>query len=136
MARAVEFDLRRMALTLRAGDRRCAVRRAAHDFFKRALPSVAVGQADDDQAEVHEVGDDREKGRLVAAMLCRARSEGTAHLSYQSAGHPQLPRLLPEASHRRGHTAEASRRADDDRVIVRELLDLGDWSGLVGLEVE
>src|SRR3984957_13758419 len=58
MPRPVELDLRRVALTLRAGNRRCAVGRAADDFVKRALPRMAVGQADNDQAEVHQVGDD------------------------------------------------------------------------------
>src|ERR1700722_679294 len=117
MPGAVEFNLRRLALTLPAGDRSSAVGRAAHDLVKSALPRMAVGQADDDQAEVHQVGDNREKSRLVAAVLGRARGKGAAHLSYQGAGHPQLLRLLPEAPHGRGHAAEPSRRADDDRVI-------------------
>src|ERR1700722_2484275 len=72
MPRAVQFDLRRLALTLRAGNRRGAVRRAADNLDERALPCVAVGQADDDQAEVHQVGDDGEEGCLVAAVLGRA----------------------------------------------------------------
>src|ERR1700722_6603271 len=55
MPRAVEFDFRRMALTLRAGNRRCAVGRATHDFVERALPRMAVGQAGDDQAEGSQV---------------------------------------------------------------------------------
>src|ERR1700722_18300010 len=81
MPRAVEFDFRRMALTLRAGNRRCAVGRATHDFVERALARVAVGQADDDQAEVHQVGDDGEKGHLVAAVLGLPRVKGAADFS-------------------------------------------------------
>ena len=50
--------------------------------------------------------------------------------------HPQLAGLLPEAAHRRRHAAEPRRRADHDRVIVRQFLDLGDWSRLIELEVE
>src|SRR5580692_6755356 len=90
MPRAVEFDFRRMALTLRAGNRRCAVGRAAHDFVERALPRMAIGQTDDDQAEVHQVGDDGEKGHLIAAVLGGARGECAADFSQQGAGHPQL----------------------------------------------
>src|SRR5690242_13466606 len=113
MPGAVEFDLRRLALPLRARDRCRAVGRAAHDFVERALPRVAVGQADNDQAEVQEVGDDGEKGCLVTAMLGRARGEGATYLSYQGSCHPQLTGLLPEAAHCRGHTAKARGRADD-----------------------
>ena len=76
MAGALEFNLARMPLALSAGDRRRAVGRAAHDLLERHLACVAVGQADDHQAEMQQVGDDREQRRLVAAMLARARGEG------------------------------------------------------------
>src|ERR1700722_7686113 len=49
MPGAVQFDLRRLALPLRAGDRCRTVGRAAHNFVERALPRMAVGQADNDQ---------------------------------------------------------------------------------------
>src|ERR1700733_1233690 len=81
MPGAVEFDLGRLALALPAGDCGCAIRRAADDLVERALPRVAVGQADDDEAEVQEVGDDREERRLIAAMLRRSRSERATHFS-------------------------------------------------------
>ena len=76
-----------------------------------------------------------EERRLVAAVLRRAGGEGAAHLSNQGAAQPQSPGLLPEAAHRGGHAPEAGRRPDDDRVVIGEILDLGDRRGLVELEV-
>src|SRR4029077_5936195 len=78
MPGAVEFDLRRLALALGACDCGCAVGRSADDLVERHLAGMALRQADDDQAEVHQVGDDREKGGFVAAVLRRARGEGAA----------------------------------------------------------
>src|ERR1700722_16386940 len=133
--RAVEFDLGRLALALPARDCGCAIRRTADDLVKRALPRVAIGQADDDQAEMEEVRDDRQERHLVAAMLRRSRGERAAHLSNQRAAQPQLAALLPETAHGRGHAAETCRRAHDDRVIVRQFFDLGDRRWLIELEV-
>ena len=127
--------LGRLTLPLRAGDRRRAVRRSADDFVEGHLAGVAIGQTDDDHAEMHQVGDDGEEGRFVAAMLRRARGKGPSGLANQCSAHPQSARLLPEASHRRGHAAESRRRADYDRVVVRKLARRGDRRGLIKLEM-
>ena len=56
-------------------------------------------------------------------------------LPMQRAGRPERAGLLPESSHGGGHAAEPRRRADDDRVVVGKVLDLGDRRGLVELEM-
>ncbi len=45
---------------------------------------------------------------------------------------PACSKKLPSAE---GHAAEPGRRADDDRVVVRQILDLGDGRRLVELEM-
>ncbi|MGY4355869.1 hypothetical protein ACVW0J_002362 [Bradyrhizobium sp. i1.7.7] len=43
--------------------------------------------------------------------------------------------LVQEVRHLRGHAAEAGAGADDDRIVIGEVLDLGDGRSLVDLVV-
>ena len=55
---AVKFDLARLTLPLRAGDRGRSIGRSADDFVETHLAGMAIGQTDDNHPEVHEIGDD------------------------------------------------------------------------------
>ncbi len=134
-ARAVEVDRARLALALAAGDRGRAVGAAAGDLIQRHLALEAVRQADDDHPEVQQVGDDREQRYLLPAMLGRGRREGAADLAVERASHPQPASLVEEGRHLRRHATEARRCADNDGVVVRQLVDAGQRRGLVELEV-
>src|SRR5690606_37271571 len=114
---AAEFDPRRLPGTIAGGDRGGPVRAAAGDFLERILALEAVGQADGDQAEVHQVGQDGEQGHLLTTVLGSGRGERTAHLPVQGARGPQAATLVEEVGHLRSHPAEAGTAADDDRVV-------------------
>src|SRR5579863_6078690 len=78
IARACEFVFGWLAAAVAAGDRGGAVGRAARHFVEFHLAAKTIVHADDDHAEMQEVGDDREQRRLLAAMLGRGRGEGAA----------------------------------------------------------
>ena len=54
-------------------------------FLHAHLASEAIVQADNGQAEMQQVGDDREERRLLAAMLGGGRGEGPADLAVERA---------------------------------------------------
>ena len=62
------------------------------------------------------------------------RGEDAADLADQRALHPQAAGLVEEVAHLRRHVAEAGRRAEDDRVVIGELVDGGDRRRLVELD--
>lgn len=45
------------------------------------------------------------------------------------------PARVEEVRHLRGHTTEAGAGADDDRVVIGEIVDLGDRGGLIDLVI-
>ncbi len=61
--------------------------------------------------------------------------EGAADLAVQRALGPEAAGLVEEVRHLRRHPAEAGAGADDDGVVVREILDLGDRGGLIELVI-
>ena len=79
-------------------------------------------------------GVEGEDGALLAAMLGRGRGEDAADLADQRALDPQPAGLVEEVAHLRRHHAEAGRRAEDDGVVVGELVDGRDRRRLVQLE--
>ena len=81
IARAGELVFGRLAAAVAAGDRGCAIGRAAGDFVELHLAGKAVVEPDDGQAEMQEVGDDREQRGLLAAVLGRGRGKGAADLA-------------------------------------------------------
>jgi hypothetical protein len=68
-------------------------------------------------------------------MLASRGREGTADLAVQRAPHPQAAGLVQKTSHLRGHAAESCRRADDDGIVVGEILDRRDRRTLFEFEV-
>ena len=82
---------------------------------------------------MQEVGDDGEQCRLLAAVLGRGGGEGAADLAVQCASRPEAAGLVEKIRHLRGHPAEARAGADDDGVVVDEIIDLGDRRGLIEL---
>ena len=64
-------------------------------------------------------------------MLCGGRRERTADLTVERAARPKPARLVEEVGHLRRQTAKPGTRADDDGIVVDEILDLGDWGGLI-----
>src|ERR1700730_14514964 len=96
---------------------------------------MAVVQSHDYHSEVQQVGDDREEGRLLAAMLCRGRREGAADLAVQSSTLPKPPGLVEEVGHRRIQTAEPGASTHNNGVVIGEVFDLRHRSRLVELEV-
>ncbi len=96
---------------------------------------MAIIEADDHHAEVQQVGDDREEGGLLAAVLGGGRAERRADLAVEGAGGPESAGLVEEVGHLRGHPPEPGAHADDDRVVVGEILDRGDGRALVQLVI-
>src|SRR5215210_3865423 len=70
-AGGVKLVLAGLTLALPAGDGRRAVRRSTDDLVERHLALIRIRQPDDHHAEVQEVGDACEKGRLLASVLRR-----------------------------------------------------------------
>src|SRR3984957_9789487 len=103
IARAGEFVVGGLAAAVAAGDRGGAIGRAAGDVIELHLAGEAVVQADDGHAEMQQVGDDREKRGLLAAVLGRGRGKGAADLAVQRALHPEAAGLVEEIRHLRGH---------------------------------
>jgi hypothetical protein len=73
---------------------------------------------------MEQVGDDREKRGFLPAMLSRGRREGTADLAVELALEPEAAGTIPEARHLARHPPEARRCADDDAVIIGQLVDV------------
>jgi hypothetical protein len=111
-------------LAFATGDGRSAVRRAADDFFERHLLGERIRQADDDHAEVQQVHDAGELRRLLAAMLRGRRRHHGADFADHLAARPELDSLVPEVRHWSDHAAVARRDAENDRVVVGQLLRL------------
>ena len=63
------------------------------------------------------------------------RGECAADLAVQRALGPEAAGLVEEVRHLRRHAAEAGAGADDDGVVVGEVVDLGDRGGLIELVV-
>ena len=63
------------------------------------------------------------------------RGEGAADLAVQRALDPEAAGLIEEIRHLRRHAAEAGAGADDDGVVVGEVLDLGDRRSLIELVI-
>jgi hypothetical protein len=66
---ARQFDFAGLARAIAAGDGGRSIGRAADDFAQGHLPLVAVWNPDDGHTEVQQVGDDREQGRFLTAVL-------------------------------------------------------------------
>ncbi|MCY1308776.1 hypothetical protein D9M70_588120 [compost metagenome] len=75
-------------------------------------------------------GEDR---RFLAAMLASGRGEDAADAADQGVPRPDTTRLIEEVFHLGCHVAEACRRTDDDRVIVRQFRDARDRCDLIAL---
>ena len=133
--RPVELIRARLALPLATRDGGRTIGTAARDLIELHLALKAVGQADNHQAQVQQVGDDREEGRFLATVLGCRRGKGAAHFSVQRAFHPQTAGLIQEGGHLRRHPSEARWSTDDDGVVIGELVDRCDRSFLVELEV-
>src|SRR5271166_4274237 len=94
VARTLQFNRAGAALALAAGNRGRAIGAAADDFRERHLTLMAVWKADDRHAEVQEVGNDREQGGFLAAVLGRRAGEGPTDLAVECAAEPQAARLV------------------------------------------
>ena len=84
---------------------------------------------------MQEVGDDREERHLLAAMLRGRGGEGAPDFPMQRATHPQAAGLIQKIRHLRRHAPEARAHADDDRVVIRELVHRRNWGFLIQLEM-
>src|SRR3546814_3231622 len=74
-----------------------------------------------------------EDGAFLAAVLLGARREHAADLADQRALHPQRTRLVEKRAHLAGHVAVARRRAENDRVVIRQVFNRHDRRRLVKL---
>src|SRR5690606_10545372 len=129
----VTFNPRRLPGTVARGNGRGPIRAAPGDFLERVLALEAVGQADRDQSEVHQVGKDGEQGHFLSAVLGCGRGECTADLPIEGTRCPQAATLVEEIGHLRRHAAETRAAADDDRVVLRQVRHLRDRGRLVEL---
>ncbi len=64
-------------------------------------------------------------------MLGRGRGEGAADFAVQRALGPEASGLVEEIGHLRRHPAKTSAGADDDCIVIGEVLDLRDRRGLI-----
>lgn len=124
-ARAFQLVGARSSVTTIAvvGEGRGAIGRSAGDFVHAHLTLEAVGQASDHHAEMEKHSMGGKDRRFLAAMLASRRGEDAADTADQGVPRPDTACLIEEVFHLRRHVAEACRRADDDRVIVRQLRD-------------
>lgn len=72
---------------------------------------------------------------FLPAVLGRGRGEGAADLAVQGTLGPEAAGLIEEVGHLRGHPAKARAGADDDGVVIGEVLDLGDGGSLIELVI-
>src|SRR5262249_22538593 len=135
IARACKFIGARESAAVAASDRGGAVRRPAGDLVELHLACEAVVEPDHNHAEMKQVGDDREQGGLLAAVLGGCRGKRTTDFAVQRAFHPQAAGLIEKIRHLRGNAAEARAGPDNDSVVVRKLIDLRDRGGLIELVV-
>src|SRR5882757_6436935 len=136
MSRPGQLVRARLPLAAAARDRCRAIGCAAGYFIDGHLSLVAVGQADDQHAEMHQVGNDREEGGLVAAVLSRTGGEGGTDLADELAAGPVTSSLLPEIRHLRGDPAKAGRRAHDEGIVIGQISNSGHRCTLFELEVK
>ena len=61
--------------------------------------------------------------RFLTAMLCRGRCEGLSRFAVQRARRPKPACLIQEVGHLRGYAPEARARANDDRIVIRQISD-------------
>ncbi len=119
-----------------AGDGGGAVGRAAGDLLQRHLALVAVGQgrrwSTPKCSRLVMI-----ENRVVSLPPCWVADEVKAAptLPFSALARPQAAGLVEEVGHLRGHAAKARARADDDGVVVGQVLDRGDRGGLVQLVV-
>src|SRR5437899_720740 len=135
IARAGELVGAGLAAAVAAGDRGGAVGCAAGDFVELHLAGKAVVQADDGRAEMLQVGHDRDQRGFLPAMRGRGRSERAADLAVQRALGPEAASLIEEVGHLRRHPAKAGAGADNDGVVIGEVLNPGDRGGLIELVI-
>src|ERR1700733_14848547 len=64
----------------------------------------------------------RSNGGLLSTMLTGGAAEHAADLAYQRPPTPYRPGLIQKVPHLRGHVAEARRRAEDDGIVLLELI--------------
>src|ERR1700754_2712054 len=100
---AGQFVFGDLAGTVTGGNGRSSVWRPTRDLVQPHLTLETVGQAHRNQTQMKQVGNDREKGRFLTAVLGRRRGEGTADLAVERATRPQRTGLVEEAGHLRGH---------------------------------
>jgi len=74
---------------------------------------------------MQEVGDDREQGRFLAAVLGGARGKGPADLAVQGSLRPQATSLIEEAGDLRRDTAKPRSAADNDRSASSSIVATG-----------
>jgi hypothetical protein len=135
VAGTVQFGCARLALALAAGDRGRAIRRPARNLVEAHLALERIGQADHHHAEMQEVGDEREQGRLLAAMLGGGRGEGRADLAVQRAPRPEAACPVQKGRHLRREASITGAGPDDNRVVARQLFNPCDRRRLVELIV-
>ena len=135
VAGALQLICSGLTRAVAARNRRGAIGRAARNLVERHLPGMAVVEAYDHHAEVQEIRDDREQRRLLASVLGGRRRECAPDLAVERTAHPQPAGLIEEIGHLRRQAAEPGTSADDDGVVVGEILDLRDRGGLIELVV-
>ena len=95
--------------------------------YLRNVKQLWRGIADrhDDETVVRQRGPCGTDGVFPGHRRCRWK-RNAAYLAVQRARGPQAAGLIEEGAHLPGHIAEAGRRAEDNAVIIRQLLRAGD----------
>jgi hypothetical protein len=85
--------------------------------------------------EVEQVGDGDEQRRLMAAVPRRRRREGATYLAMEGSLRPSAASLVEEACDWGRHPAKARAGANNDCVVLGDVVDARDWGGLAELVV-
>ena len=72
-----------------------------------------------------------EKSVVSCPPCCVAVDVNAPPLTVERAARPKPARLVEEVGHLRRQAAKPCTRADDDGIVVDEILDLGDRGGLI-----
>ncbi len=113
-----------------------AVRRAAGDFVHLGQAGTGIGHANDHHPVMEQGGVEGRDGGFLPAVLGGGADKHAAHLAHQFALLPQCAGLVEKVAHLAAHIAESRGRAEDHRVIVRQVGGLGNGRGLIGLGMD
>src|SRR5215470_4016159 len=134
---AAHFQLERCWHAQLAARTRHAARtvgRTARHLAHRGEILECIGESHDDHAVMQQGAVEGGDRGLLAAVLARGAAEHAPDLAHQRSARPEVAGLVEEIAHLRRHIAKARRRAEDDCIVLLELIRGSERGGLIELE--